>query len=105
MARDNAGWGYSRLQGALRHLGHVVARTTIANILKPNGIQPAPERPTSWRTFLKTHAGSIAAADFFAVEVWTYRPGFDPSAPQDYRAGGQPAFEFVDSTGQATSAG
>ena len=73
MARDNAGWGYSRLQSALRHLGHVVARTTIANIVKANGIQPAPERPTSWRTFLKAHARSIAAADFFAVEIWTAR--------------------------------
>jgi transposase InsO family protein len=73
MARDNADWGYSRLQGALRHLGHVVARTTVANILKANGIQPAPERPTSWRTFLKAHADSIAAADFLTVEVWTAR--------------------------------
>ncbi len=47
MARDNAGWGYSRLQGALRHLGHVVARTAIANILKANGIQPVPRARTA----------------------------------------------------------
>ena len=36
-------------------------------------IAPAPERPTSWGTFLKAHAGVIAAADFFTVEVWTAR--------------------------------
>ena len=50
-----------------------MARTTVAKILKAAGIAPAPERPTSWRTFLKAHAGAIAAADFFSVEVWTAR--------------------------------
>jgi hypothetical protein len=32
LAEENRGWGYLRLQGALANLGHVVARTTIANI-------------------------------------------------------------------------
>jgi len=48
-----------------------VARTTVAKILKTAGMAPAPERPTSWRTLLKAHADTIAAADFFSVEVWT----------------------------------
>ena len=73
MARDNPSWGYERIRGALRHLGHVVARSTITGILKANGIKPAPERPTSWRSFLRAHAGLVAAADFFTVEVWTAR--------------------------------
>jgi putative transposase len=73
MAKENPGWGYSRIVGALANVGHDVARTTVANILKRAGIAPAPEQPTSWRTFLRTHAGSIAAADFFTVEVWTAR--------------------------------
>ena len=73
MATDNSGWGYSRIAGALANVGHTVARTTVANICKRAGISPAPERPTSWRTFLKSHAGAIAAADFFTVEVWTAR--------------------------------
>jgi hypothetical protein len=30
-----------------------VARSTIAQMLKAQGIPPAPERPTSWRTFLR----------------------------------------------------
>src|SRR5262249_9445313 len=47
--------------------------TTVAKILKTAGIAPAPERPSSWRTFLRAHAGVIAAADFFTVEVWTAR--------------------------------
>jgi hypothetical protein len=32
MATDNPTWGYTRVQGALRNLGHRVARTTIAKI-------------------------------------------------------------------------
>jgi hypothetical protein len=47
MAHDNARWGYTRIQGALRNVGHRVARSTIARILKGHGIEPAPERPTS----------------------------------------------------------
>jgi transposase len=73
MARENSTWGYTRIVGALRHLGHDVARTTVARILKRAGIQPAPERRTSWHTFLKAHGGSICAADFFTIEVWTAR--------------------------------
>ncbi|HIE69866.1 MAG TPA: hypothetical protein EYP98_06660, partial [Planctomycetes bacterium] len=34
---------------------------------------PSPDRPTSWRTFLKSHAYVIAAADCFTVDVWTKR--------------------------------
>jgi putative transposase len=51
--------------------GQRVARTTIANVLKENGIKPAPDRTSCWRTFLGAHWGQIAATDFFATEVWT----------------------------------
>jgi hypothetical protein len=73
MATDNCGWGYCRIQGELKKLDHRVARSTIANTLKDHGIRPSPERPTSWRTFLRAHADVIAAADFFTTEVWTTR--------------------------------
>jgi putative transposase len=73
MAEENRGWGYLRLQGALANLGHSVARTTIANILRRRGIEPAPERSrkTTWKEFLRRHWDQIIAADFFTVEVWT----------------------------------
>ncbi|MCU1337333.1 MAG: hypothetical protein JWO19_2914 [Bryobacterales bacterium] len=73
IALENRGWGYTRLQGALSNLGHVVARGTIANILMEHGIEPAPERikKTTSREFLLAHWEVMAAADFFTVEVWT----------------------------------
>lgn len=73
MATANATWGYCRIQGELKKVGHRVARSTIAKTLKENGIAPSPDRPTSWRTFLRAHAESIAATDFFTAEVWTAR--------------------------------
>jgi putative transposase len=75
MAEDNPRWGYTRIQGALTNLGHRVGRGTIANVLKRNGMEPAPERccRTRWSTFLKAHWKVFAASDFFTVEVWTGR--------------------------------
>jgi transposase InsO family protein len=75
MARENAGWGYTRIQGALANLGHRVGRTTVANILKEHGIDPGPRRRRgmSWSAFLRAHWDLIAAADFFTVEVWGLR--------------------------------
>jgi transposase InsO family protein len=73
MATENSSWGYSRIQGALSNLDHRVARSTVAKVLRDNGIQPAPRRPSSWRTFLRAHWGQIAGADFFTSEVWTPR--------------------------------
>lgn len=69
MAVENSSWGYCRIQGELKELGHRVASTTIGNVLKENGIRPAPDRPSSWRSFLKAHFGQVAAMDFFSVEV------------------------------------
>ena len=73
MAEENRGWGYRRIQGALSNLGHLLAHNTIADILKRNGIEPAPERSrkTTWKEFLNRHWQQIVASDFFTVEVWT----------------------------------
>ncbi len=73
MAEENSRWGYCRIQGELKGLGHRVAPSTIAKVLKENGIQPAPDRPSSWRTFLEAHWGEVAGMDFFTTEVWTVR--------------------------------
>ena len=73
MAEENPTWGYTRIVGALKNVGHRVSRSTIARILKARGIPPVPERPTSWQTFLRAHWDAIAGADFFTTEVWTWR--------------------------------
>jgi putative transposase len=75
MAQDNPDWGYTRIQGALANLRHRVGRGTVANVLKRNGIEPAPERGkhTKWSTFLEAHWEALAAGDFLTAEVWTMR--------------------------------
>lgn len=75
MATENRSWGYKRIEGELGKLGHRVVRTTVANILREHGIEPAPERAkrTIWAEFLSTHWESIAATDFFTVEAWTLK--------------------------------
>ncbi len=60
IAQENSGWGYCRIQGELRKLGHRVAPSKISKVLKDNGIKPAPDRPSSWKTFLQAHWGEIA---------------------------------------------
>jgi transposase InsO family protein len=73
MAEENPTWGYTRIQGALKNVGHRVGRSTLARIVKAHGLPPVPERPTSWQTFLRAHWGAIVGADFFTTEVWTWR--------------------------------
>jgi putative transposase len=75
IARESPSCGYSRIQGALANLGHTVARTTAAKILKQHGIEPGPERGRHmpWSTFLKSHWECLAATDFFTIEVWRLR--------------------------------
>ena len=73
MATENPTWGYTRIQGALKNVGHRVARSTVAAILKEQGIPPSGARSTSWQTFLRAHWRAIVAADFFTTEVWTTR--------------------------------
>jgi transposase InsO family protein len=73
MAGENPTWGYTRIQGALRNVGHRMGRSTIRRVLKAAGMPPVPQRPTSWQAFLKADWGAVAGADFFTTEVWTWR--------------------------------
>ena len=75
MAKENGGWGYTRIRDALSNLGIEICRDTVANILKDNGIEPAPERgsQTKWSDFLEQHWDVMAATDLLTVEVWTLK--------------------------------
>ena len=65
MARDNPGWGYRRIHGELTGLGYTLAPSTVWQILKDAGIDPAPRRSgQTWRAFLQAQAKTILAADF-----------------------------------------
>lgn len=72
-AKENPTWGFDRIQGELAKVGYQICDTTVSNILKEHGIEPAPtrKRTGSWQTFLKSHWDVMAAIDFTTVEVWT----------------------------------
>src|SRR5919107_64661 len=67
MARENSGWGYDRIAGALAHLGHDVSDQTVGNVLRRHGIAPAPDRSqtTAWKDFIAAHMAVFAGVGFF----------------------------------------
>jgi hypothetical protein len=74
-ARENRGWGYDRIVGALANLGHQVSDQTVGNILHRHNIAPAPERSrtTTWKEFVRSHIDVLGGTDFFTAEVLTWR--------------------------------
>jgi len=72
LARENSGWGYRRIHGELLVLGIKVAASTVWEILKDAGLDPAPERTSdSWAAFIRSQAEAILAADFFEAVTLT----------------------------------
>ena len=68
VAQENPTWGYTRLRGALKNLGHELGRNTIKRILAEHGIAPAPERGRSMRNVSTTLRHSRAA--FSEPRLW-----------------------------------
>src|SRR5450755_2354971 len=70
LARENPLWGYRRIHGELTKLGATVAQSTVYEVLRAAGIDPAPSRdgPT-WRQFPHAQAAGILAVDFLHVDT------------------------------------
>src|SRR5213594_4039050 len=73
MAKENRGWGYDRIAGALAALGYDISDQSVGNMLKRRGLSTAPDRKktTTWKEFIRTHMEVLWATDFFSTEVWT----------------------------------
>lgn len=66
IARET-GFGYTKILGELRRLGiSRICRQTVKNILKEEDVQPSPRRRQgTWDEYLKAHAQTLWACDFF----------------------------------------
>jgi putative transposase len=84
LAHENSTWGYHRIHGEHRGtvhevrpdqllvLGVSVAASTVWEILREAGIDPAPRRTsTTWATLLRSQAHAVIAADFFETTTLT----------------------------------
>ncbi|RAG82087.1 integrase [Streptacidiphilus pinicola] len=72
LARENPSWGYRRIHGELALLGLRVAPSTVWEILRTEGIDPAPERSSvTWPDFLRSQAEAIMAMDFIETVTLT----------------------------------
>jgi putative transposase len=69
IAKDNPGWGYDRIVGAMANLGYRLSDQTVGNILRRHDTPPAPRRKqtTSWKD-------SIRAPMNLRDEIFILRP-------------------------------
>ena len=72
LAAENPTWRYRRIHGELAGLGHRLAASTVWQILKRAGADPAPARSeVTWSQFL--HSQAAVACDFAAIDTVTLR--------------------------------
>jgi len=78
LATENSDWGYRRVHGELAPLGPPIAASTVWNILRAEGIDPAADRtgPT-WIEFIRSQATS-------QPESTTTHASTLPDVPRDY---------------------
>jgi putative transposase len=82
MARENLGWGYSRILGELKKFGIRIGRTTVQDILKREGHHPVPDKSKgqpagNWKQFIGSHMDTLISCDFFTKPVLTWRGWVD----------------------------
>ena len=83
IGKENFLWGYRRIVGELKKLGHSIGTTTVKRILLEHGIHPTPEKnerrqpPMPWSQFVHAHMESLVACDFFTKSVYTLKGKLD----------------------------
>lgn len=79
-ARENRGWGYDPIVGALANLGHAVSHQIVANVLRRHGLEPAPERERTgtWQEFIDRHRDVMWASEL-ALRCASFPPFGGPS--------------------------
>jgi transposase InsO family protein len=69
LARENPHWGSKKIQGEMLKLGLKVSRSTVARLLRHQGLRPPQDhrRSPTWSQFLGQYKDFICACDFFTV--------------------------------------
>jgi hypothetical protein len=75
IAKENPTWGYE-IQGALVNVGHEISATSVANILKEHGIEPAPQRKR------KRHGIPFSRLTGRYWPLWTKKSGIPLNDPR-----------------------
>ena len=74
LATENPAWRHRRVQGELVRLGHQIVASTVWQILRDAGTDPAPGRTGPARKqFLTAQARGIIAADFIHIDAVVLR--------------------------------
>ena len=72
LAAENSSWGYRRIHGELTLLGIKLAPSTVWEMLKAAGVDPAASRTTvTWAEFLRSQAETVLAMDFIETATLT----------------------------------
>jgi hypothetical protein len=72
LVEENPSWGYRRVHGELLTLGVTVAASTVWEIPRTAGIDPAPDRvATTWAQFPRSQADAPVAADLIETITLT----------------------------------
>ncbi|MFD8381430.1 IS3 family transposase [Streptomyces sp. NPDC059679] len=76
LGAENPRWGFRRVHGELRRLGHSVSQASVRRTLRAAGLGPAPRRHPvrgEWAAFLKAQAHGLLATDLFHVDTISLR--------------------------------
>ncbi|MFE3221358.1 helix-turn-helix domain-containing protein [Streptomyces antimycoticus] len=69
---ENPRWGFRRVHGELRRLGHIISTATVRRILRAaslNSGQCRQKARREWTEFLRAQANGLLATDFFHIDT------------------------------------